>query len=93
MEKGEPEKRAVVTIRTRPEAVDQFHNSSSGYRAQFYVSPALGESANRTAVEALSERVLASPSVYPLSEATHEHPGTALPRRGYALLASRKCSR
>ncbi|MGF6904654.1 hypothetical protein [Paraburkholderia sp. GAS348] len=58
MENGEPEKRAVVTIRTCPEAVDQFHNSSSGYRAQFYVAPALGENANRNAVEALSERVL-----------------------------------
>lgn len=57
MKKGEAEKRAVVTIRTRPEAVDQFHNSSSGYRAQYYTSTELGENSNRRAVEALSAQI------------------------------------
>ena len=55
---GEPEKRAVITLLADPEAVDHFHSSSSGYRAQYYVSPSLGESANRAAVDALSERIL-----------------------------------
>jgi hypothetical protein len=57
-EKGEPEERAVIIFRTDSDAVDQFHNLSSGYRAQFYVASELGECANRVAAEAFSRRLL-----------------------------------
>jgi hypothetical protein len=58
LKRGERDKRAVVKLRSSPEAVDQFHNSSSGYRAQYYVSTELGANANRMVVEALSARIL-----------------------------------
>lgn len=58
LRKGDLEKRAVVKLRARPEAIDQFHNSSCGYRAQYYTSQELGERANRAAVEALSRACL-----------------------------------
>jgi hypothetical protein len=53
-------KRAVVTLQMPPSLVDAFHNSAAGYRAQFYKSPTLGESANRYAIDALQQRILAA---------------------------------
>ena len=39
--------RARVGIELPAELVDLFHNGATGYRAQFYLSPDLGEAANR----------------------------------------------
>ena len=50
--------RALVTIEVHPSTVDLFHSSASGYRAQYYHSVALGEFANRYAIQRLVPRVL-----------------------------------
>lgn len=49
--------RAVVTLEVDSAALDQFYSSASGYRAQYYASPALGTVANRFALDVLLPRV------------------------------------
>ena len=49
--------RAVVTLHVDAAALDQFHSSASGYRAQYYENPALGSKANRFALDILLPRV------------------------------------
>jgi len=46
--------RVVVTLHCAPALVDKFHNSVFGYRAQYYVSPDLGEKANAHFVRQIS---------------------------------------
>lgn len=45
--------RPVITLRVDSVTVDQFHNSSSGYRAQYFRSVSNGERANRFALNTL----------------------------------------
>ena len=40
-----------------PVHVDLFHSSLAGYRAQYYIAPAMGEAANRFAVDCIGGRV------------------------------------
>lgn len=49
--------RAVIHLTLGTETVDLFHNGAGGYRAQFLISPSVGEQANRFLVSALSERI------------------------------------
>lgn len=49
--------RAVVTLHVDAAALDQFHSSASGYRAQYYESVALGCKANRFALDTFLPRV------------------------------------
>jgi len=49
--------RAYVRLKCRPETISLFHNSRSGYRAQYYSSVAGGEQANRFALAVLVPRV------------------------------------
>jgi hypothetical protein len=50
--------RAKFTFRTDPLLVDLFHNSSTGYRAQFYRNAKTGERANSHAVTLLLRKAL-----------------------------------
>lgn len=50
--------RAEVTLEMPAEIVDLFHNSATGYRAQYYSSVKTSEMANRYAVRQLSKRVM-----------------------------------
>jgi hypothetical protein len=50
--------RLWVRVRVHPHALDLFHNSSSGYRAQYYQSRSLGERANAFALRKLSVIIL-----------------------------------
>ncbi|MDR5740151.1 hypothetical protein [Caballeronia sp. LZ016] len=45
--------RVVVKLRTSARAIDLFHNSSSGYRAQYYTDVGLGDAANKLVLEEL----------------------------------------
>jgi hypothetical protein len=45
--------RPLIKLRVARSLVDLFHNSSSGYRAQFWHDVELGEAANRYAIEKL----------------------------------------
>jgi len=45
--------RAVVTVLVRAESSAWFHSGNCGYRAQYFQSAAVGERANRCAVETL----------------------------------------
>lgn len=49
--------RVVIVLETEPKAVDLFHNSRCGYRAQYYRSVANGERANEYAVRTLLPKV------------------------------------
>ena len=49
--------RAVITIQVRPSTLDLFHNSASGYRAQYYRSAELGIQANSFAMHRLITRI------------------------------------
>jgi len=49
--------RARVTLRCSSSAISLFHNSSAGYRAQYYSSMACGERANAFALRLLVPRV------------------------------------
>ena len=49
--------RALVTIKVSPKACALFHSGCSGYRAQFYQNTAIGERANRLAVETLLQAI------------------------------------
>ncbi len=49
--------RAILRVAVCPELVDLFHNSASGYRAQYYFSPKEGDRANRYALEAMIPRL------------------------------------
>ena len=49
--------RACVKLKCRAETISLFHNSRSGYRAQYYSSVARGEQANRFALAVLVPRV------------------------------------
>lgn len=42
--------RVVTRLRTTPRAIDLFHNSAGGYRAQYLSSASLGEAANNYAL-------------------------------------------
>jgi hypothetical protein len=50
--------RSVVVLYAKRKLVDQFFNSASGYRAQYFVRPSLGIEANQSAVRALLASVL-----------------------------------
>ncbi|HMQ04876.1 MAG TPA: hypothetical protein PKD26_13230 [Pyrinomonadaceae bacterium] len=50
--------RVEITIKVAARTVDLFHNSASGYRAQYYINTIEGERANAFAVAAVSERLL-----------------------------------
>jgi hypothetical protein len=50
--------RVVITLQAPPSLVSHFHNSRFGYRAQYYVSPANGDSANLFAIRTLSPVML-----------------------------------
>jgi len=50
--------RIVVTLKMDASTVDLFHNSASGYRAQYYCGVRKGEKANRYAVTELFSRVM-----------------------------------
>lgn len=52
--------RVWIRMRFHTHAVDLFHNSASGYRAQYYHDPLLGERANTYAVEQLSYVAIAA---------------------------------
>lgn len=57
--RGMPDyKRARVKLITDKAIIDLFHNSNSGYRAQYYVSPASGDKANQYALEKIVPLVL-----------------------------------
>ena len=49
--------RPVITLQVDPSTVALFHNAPSGYRAQYYRSARLGESANGYAVRKLLPRI------------------------------------
>ena len=49
--------RACITLVLPKSTVDSFHNSASGYRAQYYQDPSLGDGANRYALELLVPRI------------------------------------
>jgi hypothetical protein len=49
--------RPNIMIEVAPKLVDLFHNSSCGYRAQFYHSATHGESANRFAINSLLPKI------------------------------------
>ncbi len=49
--------RACVRIVVPKSTVDLFHNSASGYRAQYHRDPALGERANAYALKFLTPRI------------------------------------
>jgi hypothetical protein len=51
--------RLIVRFRVRPESLDQFFNSSVGYRAQYFASSKLGERANRFTVKEFFPKVIA----------------------------------
>jgi hypothetical protein len=44
-----------VSLQASPEAIDLWHNSRGGYRAQYYVSQDAGEAANAYALEQLTK--------------------------------------
>jgi hypothetical protein len=48
-----------------PIPVDLFHNSAAGYRAQYYLAPGLGDSANAFAVAILSRLIVAELRTHP----------------------------
>jgi hypothetical protein len=50
--------RAVLTIEVHASTVDLFHNSASGYRAQYYSSIKAGERANLYALKTLAPRIV-----------------------------------
>jgi hypothetical protein len=50
--------RIVVTLEIDAVTVDRFHNSASGYRAQYFCGVRIGETANRYAVKTLLPRVM-----------------------------------
>jgi hypothetical protein len=52
--------RIRVRLRASARTIDLFHNSASGYRAQYYTSRSNGERANAHAVKELSRLALAS---------------------------------
>ena len=56
-EKGDNTKRGlhrwVITLIANPHTIDLWHNSRGGYRAQYYVDPAIGDAANTYACRAL----------------------------------------
>ena len=52
--------RFLVVLRLDSRMVDQFHNSSSGYRAQYFLSESMGEEANRFACARIGESVFAN---------------------------------
>jgi hypothetical protein len=59
-EKGEEgdkigQHRWSITLQTSPQTIDLWHNSRGGYRAQYYVSQTLGETANSYALEHLTK--------------------------------------
>jgi len=45
--------------------IDLFHSSSAGYRAQYYIAPAMGETANRYAVNCIGPRVYDFAKLHP----------------------------
>jgi hypothetical protein len=49
--------RVVIVLETASSAVDLFHNSRRGYRAQYYLGVRNGERANEYAVRALTPKV------------------------------------
>ncbi len=49
--------RVVVKLKVDSETVDMFHNSTCGYRAQYYHSVNTGERANEYAMKSLTPRV------------------------------------
>jgi hypothetical protein len=51
--------RVIVRFAVDTEKVNLFHNSASGYRAQYYVSPELGDEANALIVRSLTARAVA----------------------------------
>ncbi len=55
---GEDAHRVVIKLRSTVDAVTFFHNSSSGYRAQYWRSIASGEAANRLALDTLFPHVV-----------------------------------
>jgi hypothetical protein len=55
---GEKANRIIVKLRTNSKAIDLFHNSVSGYRAQYLKDAELGEAANRFALDELWPHVL-----------------------------------
>jgi hypothetical protein len=50
---GERSYRVVAKLRSTPAAIDLFHNSASGYRAQYLLGTSQGEAANRYALDEL----------------------------------------
>jgi len=48
-----------------PVHVDLFHSSAAGYRAQYYIAPAMGEAANRFAVECIGRSVWEFAKLHP----------------------------
>ena len=50
---GEKAYRVVAKLRSTPAAIDLFHNSASGYRAQYLLGTSRGEAANTHALQEL----------------------------------------
>ena len=50
--------RAVIRLEMESELVDLFHNSASGYRAQYYYGVRAGEQANQYAVKTLVPHIM-----------------------------------
>jgi hypothetical protein len=43
----------VVTLHADPRTIDLWHNSRGGYRAQYYIDPAIGDKANAYALKVI----------------------------------------
>ena len=52
--------RASVTLKITPRVYDGFFNSPQGYRAQYAMSPSVGEAANRALVDALEPLLMSA---------------------------------
>jgi hypothetical protein len=77
--------RYEVTLAAERSTVDLWHNSRGGYRAQYYVSPNLGDAANAYAVDvlgALAGRLIDDDSrrrrYWPLASSSIYHPHTRI---------------
>lgn len=71
--------RLVATLSCEsPVPVDLFHSSSAGYRAQYYVTPDLGERANSYAVAALSALIATEMRASPKRSCSSEWAGLSI---------------
>jgi hypothetical protein len=88
-EKGKTTKRGlhryVITLSANRRTIDLWHNSCGGYRAQYYLKPAIGDSANtyaadflKAATEHLIQRDRFRKRYWPLVAKSICHPETRL---------------